>query len=167
MRTRTLALVLGVLAWTYVLGVPPAHAATNVLESSVEPGPVDELVVRFDGPVDVAQLHLWLEQPAGVAAIGPATHVDGDPSVVRIAIPPGAPGARTLGWHLIGLDGVPATGTVPFEIGADAPDADPLRFVGWFAAAAVVAVVLARRTALAIARPRPRPRLRPKERLAR
>jgi methionine-rich copper-binding protein CopC len=99
-----------------------ADAVTTIVSSTPSPGTsvdaLDAVLLRFDAPIDPAQLHVWLELDVGVMAIGPAVAAGPDTSEVRVALPPLGDGAYTVGWHLFTPDGSAITGTVPFGIGS-------------------------------------------------
>jgi methionine-rich copper-binding protein CopC len=99
-----------------------ADAVTALVSSTPSPGTsvdaIDAVLLRFDAPVDPAQLHLWLELDVGLMAIGPAVHTGPDTSEVSVALPPLGTGAYAVGWHLLAPDGSALTGTVPFSVGS-------------------------------------------------
>jgi hypothetical protein len=160
---RILRLLCGVtLAVGVLLAVAasPARAHTSLTGSTpaagAETGALDHVTLRFDGPVDVESLHVWLEmgddvQPLTAFAGAAATEAD-------VPLRPIGAGEYRLGWHLVAADGDASGGAVPFSIAAaaaasDRATGDPLAIVALLATSAALVVALARRSSVLLVAP--------------
>ncbi len=102
---------------------PRAEAHAVLLRSDPAPGDVvppgrRELELHYNSRIDQARSRLTLTQPDGKIAtlpIAPESGVDALQAETDLV-----PGAYTIYWQVLALDGHMTCGTVPFEVKADA-----------------------------------------------
>lgn len=152
----SLALPVGAL----LIAAAPAGAHTSLVASDPPSGAVaravERIVLRFDGPVDPANVHVWIEDGLDVVELAPPMAVGDEQSAVAVAIPSMDDGSYALAWHVFAADGDSATGSVDFTIDASAAPADspaanvPVAGITAGAGAALLALAaLAARTPIA------------------
>ncbi|MER7008904.1 copper resistance protein CopC [Dactylosporangium sp. NPDC000555] len=115
-----MALAVGLLSWlesrasVRLVGVTPAGAV-------VPPGPT-EVVLTFDGPPKVAQMHVTVQGP-GVPSTLPSPTLRGERVVLPVTL--GAEGVYHLGYHVELVDGRQYSGIEDFTVSRTAAPAAP------------------------------------------
>ncbi len=106
------ALPLPAMAHAILLDSQPGQGAT------VAPGPAT-LRLRFNSRIDAARSRVALVAPGGMERVLPITHGEG-PDVLSTPIDL-APGAQTLRWQVLAVDGHITRGEIRFTAKPPAP----------------------------------------------
>lgn len=117
LRNLAVLLVLGMAA--ALPGPALAHAvvvqAQPALDQQVAAGPLD-IRLEFNSRIDKKRSRLQLTLPDGTRTDVPIAE-DGEPNVLMAQVPALAPGAYTLRWQVLAVDGHITRGDIPFTAG--------------------------------------------------
>jgi methionine-rich copper-binding protein CopC len=114
---RILALILA----APLLLVPPALAHASLQRATPDAGSTvhaspPEVVLRFSEKLEPAFSTAQVAGPGG-ARVGDASRVDAaDASLVRVKLPPLAPGAYKVVWHAVSVDSHVTDGDFTFTV---------------------------------------------------
>lgn len=117
LRNLAALLLLGTAA---ALPVPAlAHAvvvkAQPALDQEVAAGPLD-IRLEFNSRIDKERSRLQLTAPDGTRSDVPIAE-GGEPTVLMAQVPALPPGAYTLRWQVLAVDGHITRGDIPFTVG--------------------------------------------------
>ena len=119
---RCVAAALGAVA---LLAASPVRAAAHARITAVFPaptstvqGPLQQMLLKFNEPVDRSLFRLTVDGDAGSALVGQPRFQDD--STVVAALRPSAAGALVVTWLAVGLDFHPSTGQYYFAISTNA-----------------------------------------------
>lgn len=119
---KTLRNLIALAVWGAIAAMPAtalAHAvvvqAQPALNQQISAGPLD-IRLEFNSRIDKARSRLQLTAPDGNRTDIPIA-AEGEPNVLTAAIPALAPGAYTLRWQVLAVDGHITRGDIPFTVG--------------------------------------------------
>ena len=126
-RLNRVMAVAAMAATAIIVTAPAAWAHPRLLSadpkpSTVAPGPVDHITVRFDEAVQ------WQYSTIGVEDTKGHSLLNGKPQTANreavLPLQPGSSGALRVSWRLVGVDAHPVIGAYVFGIGAAGGAAD-------------------------------------------
>lgn len=119
---KTLRNLIALAAWGAIAAMPAtalAHAvvvqAQPALNQQIAAGPLD-IRLEFNSRIDKLRSRLQLTAPDGNRTDIPIL-AEGEPNVLTASIPALAPGAYTLRWQVLAVDGHITRGDIPFTVG--------------------------------------------------